>query len=77
MSVALRSCASRTLFSFSGCEERDGGERSSVLCPLPAFGRVVVLGLKSEVKSSVVEGAIAEVGSSLDGVCCEESAQIR
>ena len=30
MSVALRLWAARILFSFSGWEERDGGERSNV-----------------------------------------------
>ncbi len=62
MSVALRSWAAKTLFSFSGCDESDGGDSSSVLgfdgLP-PAFGRN---GAKSEVLSKVTAGAMAMNG---------------
>ena len=59
MSVALRSWAATTLFSFSGCDESDGGDSSSVLgCDglPPAFERT---GAKSEVLSKVTAGAMA------------------
>lgn len=58
MSVTLRSCASMTLLSFSGCDERDGGERRSVRCSDEAFVTVADVALKSEVVSKVTEGAI-------------------
>ena len=45
--------------SFSGWDERDGGERRSVRWPRGAFFVVAGLALKSEVVSSVTEGAIA------------------
>lgn len=61
MSVALRSCASMTLLSFSGCDERDGGDRRSVRCREEAFVPVADVGLKSEVVSRVTEGAIVTV----------------
>ena len=59
MSVALRSWAATTLFSFSGCDESDGGDSSSVLgCDglPPAFEKT---GAKSEVLSKVTAGAMA------------------
>ena len=59
MSVALRSWAAKTLFSFSGCDESDGGDSSSVLGfdrLLPVFERA---GAKSEVLSKVTAGAMA------------------
>ena len=59
MSVALRSWAAKTLFSFSGCDESDGGDSSSVLgCDgvPPVFEST---GAKSEVLSKVTAGAMA------------------
>ena len=59
MSVALRSWASMMLLSFSGCEEREGGERRSVRGVTAVFDEVVVAKLKSEVVSRVTEGDIS------------------
>ena len=59
MSVALRWWAAKTLLSFSGCDESDGGDSSSVLGfdGLPAvFGRT---GAKSEELSKVNAGVMA------------------
>lgn len=59
MSVALRSWAAKTLLSFSGCDESDGGDSSSVLGfdGLPSvFGGT---GAKSEELSKVTAGAMA------------------
>ena len=62
MSVALRSWAAKTLFSFSGCDESDGGDSSNVLgfdgLP-PVFEKT---GAKSEVFSKVTAGAMAMKG---------------
>lgn len=58
MSVALRSCASRTLLSFSGWEERDGGERSRVRGSELDFDVIAEEGLKSGVVSRVTAGAM-------------------
>lgn len=59
MSVALRSWAAKTLSSFSGCDESDGGDSSSVLGfdGLPSVFRR--MGAKSEVLSKVIAGAMA------------------
>lgn len=59
MSVAFRSWAANTLFSFSGCDESDGGDSSNVLgCDglPPVFERT---GAKSEALSKVTAGAMA------------------
>ena len=59
MSVAVRSWAAKTLLSFSGCDESDGGDSSSVLGfdGLPSvFERT---GAKSEDLSKVTAGAMA------------------
>ena len=59
MSVALRSWAAKTLLSFSGCDDSDGGDSSSVLGfdGLPSvFERT---GAKSEELSKVTAGAMA------------------
>ena len=59
MSVALRSWAAKTLFSFSGCDESDGGDSSSVLGfdGLPPVFETT--GAKSEVLFKVTAGAMA------------------
>ena len=55
MSVALRLCASMTLLSFSGCEDKEGGERSRVRCGRnDDFGGIE----KSDVVSIATDGAI-------------------
>lgn len=59
MSVAWRSCASRTSLSFSGCEDKEGGERSSTRFFTVGLFGFVDGGLKSEVVSRVTEGTIA------------------
>ena len=68
MSVALRSWAAKTLFSFSGCDESDGGDSSNVLgfdgLP-PVFERT---GAKSEVCSKVTAGAMAINGLKAEGI---------
>ena len=61
MSVTLRSWASRTLLSFSGWEEREGGERRRVR------GAAVLLDcrdgelLRFDVVSNITEGAMAHL----------------
>ena len=59
MSVAFRSWAASTLFSFSGWDEREGGERRRLRSGEgpPAF--FVWTGAKSKVLSMVTAGAIA------------------
>lgn len=62
ISVALRSWAAKTLLSFSGCDESDGGDSSSVLGfdgLHSVFGR---MGAKSEELSKVTAGAMAGNG---------------
>ena len=59
MSVAFRSWAARTLFNFSGWEDREGGERRRLRgCEEPP-AVFVRTGAKSEVLSIVTAGAIA------------------
>ena len=59
MSVAFRSWAASTLFSFSGWDEREGGERRRLRSDegTPAF--FVWTGAKSKGLSMVSAGAIA------------------
>ena len=59
MSVAFRSWAAKTLLSFSGCDESDGGDSSSVLGfdGLPSVFEST--GAKSEELSKVTAGAMA------------------
>ena len=62
MSVAFRSCASRTLLSFSGWEERDGGESNRLRGTVLDLDAIAEEGLKSGVVSRVTEGAMVIVG---------------
>ena len=70
MSVAERSCASRTASRRSGWAAREGGERRRVRGRLPFFSGTLfceVGVLKSEVMSRVTAGAMT--GEILSGFC--------
>lgn len=59
MSVAFRSCAARTLFNFSGWDDRDGGESRRLRGGEERPVVFVWTRAKSEVLSIVTAGAIA------------------
>ena len=70
MSVALRSCAARTLSSLSGWEDSEGGERSNVRrvdVGTEGFGGA---GEKSEALWRVTEGGMAEWDLLEERVAC-------
>ena len=58
MSVAFRSCVARTLLSFSGCDDSDGGESRRVRGVDTLFAALDWIGAKSEVLSMVTAGAM-------------------
>ena len=57
--MAFRSWAARTLFNFSGWEDREGGERRRLRRGREVPVASVWAGAKSEVLSIVMAGAIA------------------
>ena len=56
--MALRSCAARTLLSFSGCDDSDGGESSRVRALDTLLAAFDSVGAKSEVLSMVIAGVM-------------------
>ena len=62
--MTVRSWASRTLSSFSGWEESEGGERSKVLDDMRDLAGIDRLESKSDVVSIVTEGAMAVINHS-------------
>ena len=66
MSVVVRSCAATILSSFSGWEDRDGGEsKSDLVVDMLSAGLDCGIA-KSEVVSRITEGAITTAERQLD-----------
>lgn len=80
MSVAFRSCAARTLSSFSGCDDKDGGDRRSVRGADGEPTAFNCTGAKSDVLSKETAGAIvnSDLGAMiLNTMKCPDRAEVR